>query len=105
VRGKKIKFMAQSAVASRIGEMSELVGKTVRIRYFALLREERGLSAETVLTQAGTVGQLYNEIRSKHELSLPLERMSVAINDEFADWSEELSDNDNIVFVPPVAGG
>ncbi len=85
--------------------MSELVGKTVRIRYFALLREERGLSDETILTEATTVGQLYNEIRNKHDFSLPLERMSVAINDQFTSWSEQLSDNDNVVFVPPVAGG
>lgn len=85
--------------------MSELVGKTVSIRYFALLREERGLSTETVLTEASTVAQLYNEIRVRHDLSLPIERMSVAINDEFANWSTELSDRDVVVFVPPVAGG
>lgn len=85
--------------------MSMLVGKTVRIRYFALLREERGLSDETIVTEAATVGQLYNEIRQKYEFSLPQERMSVAINDEFANWGEELSDNDSVVFVPPVAGG
>ncbi|MDZ4837027.1 MAG: MoaD/ThiS family protein [Candidatus Melainabacteria bacterium] len=85
--------------------MSELVGKTVRIRYFALLREERGLSAETISTEAATVGQLYNEMRSKHDFSLPQDRMSVAINDQFANWSEKLNDNDVVVFVPPVAGG
>ncbi len=85
--------------------MSELVGKTVRIRYFALLREERGLSTETVVTKAATVEQLYNEIRISHDLSLPIERMSVAINDQFATWNEPVRENDVIVFVPPVAGG
>ncbi|MGH8205684.1 MAG: MoaD/ThiS family protein [Steroidobacteraceae bacterium] len=31
--------------------------------------------------------------------------MRVAINDEFGDWRESLSEGDTIAFLPPVAGG
>lgn len=79
--------------------------KTVKIRYYALLREERGVSTETVVTEAPTLAQLYNDIRARHGLTLPQERMSVAVNDNFASWTDKIEDNDVIVFVPPVAGG
>ena len=29
----------------------------------------------------------------------------LAINDEFANWEHPLTDKDNVVFIPPVAGG
>lgn len=79
--------------------------KTVHIKYFALLRDERGLAAESISTDAATLAELYNEIRRKHDFSLPIERMSVAVNDDFADWCSGVNDKDVIVFVPPVAGG
>lgn len=79
--------------------------KTVHIKYFALLREERGLAAESIDTEADDLAQLYNEVRSRHSFSLPLERMAVAVNDGFREWHDRLQDQDVIVFVPPVAGG
>lgn len=85
--------------------MSSRDSKTVHIKYFALLRDERGLAAEIILTEAPTLADLYNDLRGKHSLSLPIERMSVAVNDDFADWGQPVNDNDIIVFVPPVAGG
>ena len=29
----------------------------------------------------------------------------VAVNDEFADWNQTLREGDELVFIPPVAGG
>lgn len=79
--------------------------KTVRVRYFALLREQRGLSEETVATGASSVRELYEELRAAHGLSFPAERMRVAVNDEFGGWDSVVSDGDLLVFIPPVAGG
>jgi molybdopterin converting factor small subunit len=31
--------------------------------------------------------------------------LKVAINGEFTDWSTPLADGDEVVFIPPVAGG
>ena len=85
--------------------MATAQAKTVQIRYYALLKEERGLSAEQIVTEATTLGQLYDEMRERFALSLPRDRMSVAVNDCFANWSDHICDRDSIVFVPPVAGG
>ncbi|MGH9553970.1 MAG: MoaD/ThiS family protein [Terriglobales bacterium] len=79
--------------------------KTVHVQYFAILREERGASEETITTGATTPKALYDDLREKHGFSLGAERMSVAINNEFATWESPLRDKDVIVFIPPVAGG
>ncbi len=77
----------------------------VRLEYFALLREQRGLGAETVETGAATARDLYRELASAYGFTLAVERVRVAINNEFASWDRPLAANDTIVFIPPVAGG
>jgi molybdopterin converting factor subunit 1 len=77
----------------------------VHIQYFAVLRERAGISHETVGTAAATAGDLYDELAARHPFNLPRSMLRVAINDEFADWSQRLGAGDRIVFIPPVAGG
>ena len=79
--------------------------KTVHLQYFALLREQRGLGAETLATSAAPAAQLYDELRARHAFTLPADRLRVAINNEFAPWTTPPSDGAQIVFIPPVAGG
>ena len=79
--------------------------KTVYIRYFALLREERGMSDETVKTTAQTPSELYAQLCNRHSFSMPTGILRVAINDTFKPWDTPLKDQDRIVFIPPVAGG
>ncbi len=79
--------------------------KTVRIQYFALLREQRGVSEESVTTGAGSPGELYRDLRKLHRFTLPQDRLRVAINEAFGSWDAELRDGDTLVFIPPVAGG
>jgi molybdopterin converting factor subunit 1 len=81
------------------------VNKTVRVRYFAILREQSGLDEETVTTAAPTAAELYDELRSRHGFVLSRERLRVAINDDFRPWTTPLQDGDTLVFIPPVAGG
>jgi molybdopterin converting factor subunit 1 len=81
------------------------VKKTVRVRYFAILREQRGLDEETVATGAATAAEIYDELRALHGFTLPADRLRVAINDDFAPWSASVRDGDALVFLPPVAGG
>lgn len=79
--------------------------KTVHLEYFAGLREERGTAEETVETTAGTPAELYEELAGRHGLEFPRESLRVAINDDFESWDSELSSGDQVVFIPPVAGG
>ncbi len=79
--------------------------KIVHVRYFALLREQRGLGEEPVATSAATARELYEELRGRHGFTLAAERLRVAVNDEFEPWDVVLRDSDTVAFLPPVAGG
>jgi molybdopterin converting factor subunit 1 len=77
----------------------------VRLRYYALFREQAGRQDETVETSARTVSALYQELAARHGFRLPQAQLKVAVNAAFADWSSPLAEGDEIVFIPPVAGG
>ena len=79
--------------------------KTVRIQYYAILREQAGRSEETVDTSAGTPAELYAELRQRHPFQLTAAHLKVALNSEFGDWQTPLKHGDTVVFIPPVAGG
>jgi len=59
---------------------------TVHIQYFAILREQRGLGRESLVTAATTAAALYEELRARHGFSLPVDRVRAAINEEFVAW-------------------
>ncbi len=77
----------------------------IHLRYFALLREERGVEQESLATEAFHPAALYDALRAEHGFSLPRERMMVVVNDAYTGWEHPLCDGDTVVFIPPVAGG
>lgn len=77
----------------------------LKIHYYALMREQAGRSEEKLDTSAATPAQLYAELAARYGFSLSLDQLKVAVNGEFSDWSHKLTDNDAVVFIPPVAGG
>jgi molybdopterin converting factor subunit 1 len=77
----------------------------VRLRYYALFRERAGRQAETVDTTARTPAELYAELATRHGFRLKPAQLKVAVNSAFTDWSSALADDDEVVFIPPVAGG
>ncbi len=79
--------------------------KEIKIQYFAVLREQRGLSDETLETSAETPEQLYHHLRKTYGFHLATEQLQVAINNEFCTMDSLLKNNDHVVFIPPVAGG
>ena len=79
--------------------------KSIHVLYFALLREQRGLTEARLETSAATPAALYADLSALHSLSFPQDRLRVVVNESFADWNAELSDGDSVVFIPPVAGG
>lgn len=83
--------------------MAEL--KRLQVSYYALLREERGLSRETIETSADTPQELYRQLQAEHGLSPSIACLKVAVNDQFEDWETQLNTADHLVFIPPVSGG
>lgn len=79
--------------------------KTIQLNYFAVMRDFSQCGEETLLTQAKTVRDLYQELVQKYDISLAQSSLKVAVNDQFSHWDHPLSDGDQVVFIPPVAGG
>jgi len=78
---------------------------TINVRYFAVLREERGVDQELFVTGAANVADLYGELQSQFFFSLSQDRLRVACNGDFVSWHHPIADGDLVVFIPPVAGG
>jgi len=79
--------------------------KHVEVIYYAVLREQRGLSQESVLTAAGTPIELYRELRERHGFTLSEDLVKVAIDGAFQSMEQALPERCTLVFIPPVAGG
>ena len=77
----------------------------LHIEYYASLREARGLSRESLQSDASTPGGLYESLRAEHSFRLRADQLRVVVNEEFAAWDAPLQDGDTVVFIPPVAGG
>jgi molybdenum cofactor guanylyltransferase len=92
------------AAAAALGPRAK-TSKTIRIQYYAILREQAGRSDETLDTSAGTPAELYAELRQRHPFQLGPAQLKVALNSEFSDWQTPLKHGDTVVFIPPVAGG
>ena len=75
------------------------------ITYYAILREQRGLSEERLESTASTAGELYDALRAEHGFSLAADQLKVVINEAFRPWDTPLNPGDQVVFIPPVAGG
>lgn len=79
--------------------------RTVHVQYFAILREQRGLTEEKLATAAATPAALYEELRARHGFTLPGDRVRAAVNEAFVAGEAALREGDRVVFIPPVAGG
>lgn len=77
----------------------------ISVSYFALLREERGLEREEIDISANTVEELFHLLKERYNFSLRQELLRAAVNEEYVPWSYSLQEGDEVVFIPPVAGG
>ncbi len=80
---------------------------SVHTRFFASYRELLGLGELTVeVGEGATVGDLVAELRGRGApfVALP-EEPAIAVNHTYAFLDEPLHENDEVAFIPPVAGG
>ena len=81
------------------------VMKTIDLKYFAQLRELANKDTESIETESCTPAGLYLEIKQRYQFPYKEKHLMVAINDDFSTWDHSLQDGDEVVFIPPVAGG
>lgn len=84
---------------------------TIKILYFAWLKEHTGCSFENMSRPNGvdTVGELIPHIMEKsagHETAFAnIEAVRVAVNRVYGDLATPIADGDEVAFFPPVTGG
>lgn len=77
----------------------------IKVRYFALFREQTGCASESIDCSVGTAAALFQLMAERHSGLKTEAAALVAINDEMAGWETALADGDEVLFFPPVAGG
>ena len=77
----------------------------IKVRYFALFREQAGCGSEVIDWQGGTAAELFQAMAEIHPDLKTEAAALVAINDEMTGWERALRDGDEVLFFPPVAGG
>jgi len=80
---------------------------TVRVKFFAILRERAGASEiSKELPQGSTVGDLWRELQKDYpKLAVPGIRLLYAVNQSYVAPDYCLREQDEVVFIPPVSGG
>lgn len=80
---------------------------TIRVLYFAVLRERLGRSEELCELPEGTsVGALFDRLAAANPTVAALRgRLQVAVNREVVPPGVCLTDGDEVALIPPVAGG
>lgn len=79
----------------------------IRVLYFAVFRERLGRDAESLeLADGATVRDAIAILATRHPVIAQLRgKFRVAVNEEFADDTTALAERDELVLIPPVAGG
>jgi molybdopterin synthase catalytic subunit len=78
---------------------------TIRVLFFAYLRERSGVRETTLELPAGaTVEELWRALLARYE-RLPADPPGFAVNRLYVDKSHPLHDNDELALIPPVSGG
>jgi len=78
---------------------------TVEVRYYAVLREQAGRESERFATDVSTVRDLFADRARHYGFRLPGAVVRFAVNGRFVGPEHVLNEGDEVVFVPPVAGG
>ena len=79
----------------------------VRVKFFAILRERAG-TGELMkeVPDGATVADLWRQLQGDYpKLDVPGIRLLYAVNQNYVSVDHKLSNNDEVVFVPPVSGG
>lgn len=83
----------------------------IRVLYFARLREQFGISAESIDLPEGVVrvGILLDVLRARGgmwaELLAPGKTYRVAVNQDLVDMTAPIAAGDEVAIFPPVTGG
>lgn len=76
-----------------------------KVKSFGITKDIVGDRYTTIETDAVTVGELRSWLVVKYPELLQLRSLFIAVNQNYADDSQNINENDEIVLIPPVSGG
>lgn len=79
--------------------------KKIKVRYFALVGERRGIQTDDYATTAATARELLHEIEAGKVIPLTTNINKAMINGKFADWDAPVNDGDLVTLLSPFSGG
>jgi molybdopterin synthase sulfur carrier subunit len=86
-----------------------MAGLTVRVRYFAALREALGAEEQLQMPSGATVGDLRERLRARGEREARLldrgRAVRCALDQVMSDDAAALHEGCEVAFFPPVTGG
>ncbi|AUJ64939.1 molybdopterin converting factor subunit 1 [Aestuarium zhoushanense] len=81
----------------------------IDVLYFAWVRERIGVPREQVATDAATVAELIEELKTREERYAlafsDLRALRVAVDQELTDFDASLAGAREVAFFPPMTGG
>ena len=79
----------------------------IKVKFFAILRERAGTAEVTKdIRDGSTVMDLWQTLQQDFpKLNVEGIRLLYAVNQNYVSADFELSDQDEVVFIPPVSGG
>ena len=78
----------------------------IRLLFFAVLHDIAGKRDDVVDVPEGTrAADVWRRFREEHRELRDYAQPMTAINESYADADQVLRDGDELVFIPPVAGG
>ncbi|HEY2389234.1 MAG TPA: MoaD/ThiS family protein [Candidatus Binatia bacterium] len=77
---------------------------TIRVLFFAYLRERCGAERRLELPEGASVGEALGRLREQYPV-LADASLRVALNRVYVDNADPLHDNDELALIPPVSGG
>lgn len=79
--------------------------KKIKVKYFALVGERRGVQTEDYETEAGTARELLREIEANKVIPLTTNISKAVINGRYVEWDEPVKDGDLVTLLSPFSGG
>jgi molybdopterin converting factor subunit 1 len=77
---------------------------TIRVLFFAYLRERCGREARVEVPEGASIADLWTQLRAQHPV-LQDATVRFALNCVYVDKTQVLHDDDELALIPPVSGG
>jgi sulfur-carrier protein len=76
-----------------------------KVKSFGIAKDILGERCTSIETDAITVGELRSWLVKQYPALTELRSLFIAVNQNYADEHQKISENDEIVLIPPVSGG